>query len=76
MADPFDTAQELEQLHRQHALKAAQSRQQEPAQDIDEWGLVHCIDCSDIIPHERLAIKPNAARCITCQQLTELQERC
>jgi DnaK suppressor protein len=30
-----------------------------------------CIDCSDAVPYERLAVYPTAKRCVRCQQQRE-----
>lgn len=69
MTDIIDHAKDTEMRQRKQALEAQKQRAQEPPQDKDEDGTVYCINCVDIIDAERLAAKPNAARCIQCQEL-------
>ena len=74
--DVLDDAKQLEMRQRDQALASHQARQEpEPEQWIDN-GIVCCIDCEVPIPTERLDAKPNAARCIECQSLYELQDHC
>lgn len=76
MADDLDRAKDLEIWQRDNALKAQALKAKEPPQDIDQDGNVWCIDCGDKVAPERLNAKPNAARCIDCQGLHELKDRC
>ncbi|MGH1460985.1 MAG: TraR/DksA C4-type zinc finger protein [Neptuniibacter sp.] len=69
MTDIVDNAKKLELKQRQVALKNALSHR-EPEQDIRD-GKAFCISCGIEIPAARLAVKPNAARCIHCQQIEE-----
>ncbi len=73
--DQLDEAKALEMADRQRAIANHQAKAQEPEQWIDN-GIVCCIDCEVPIPTERLDAKPNAARCIECQSLYELQDHC
>ncbi|MDP2548500.1 MULTISPECIES: TraR/DksA C4-type zinc finger protein [unclassified Oceanobacter] len=76
MPDFLDAAKELEQQDRERALANHSARlKPEPAQWVQD-GVVMCIDCACDIEPERLAAKPNAARCIDCQQLHELKDHC
>ena len=74
MTDVLDAAKDLEMHQRQQALAAQQQRAQEPPQDIDDDGTVYCIDCMNIVSPERLAAKPDAARCIHCQHSHEVTQ--
>lgn len=73
--DWTDDATRQEQADRERALAKQHSRSAEPAQWV-ERGVVLCIDCAEPISLKRLAAKPNAARCIDCQQLFELMDHC
>lgn len=70
--DQLDIAKELETTYRQKALEKALANNPEPEQWIEN-GQVLCIDCEAVIPPKRLAAKPNAARCITCQHKQEVK---
>lgn len=65
MADPFDKAQQLDELYRQMAL-ANRPRPLAEAPDEDEQGR-YCLDCGERISTARLNAKPDAVRCIECQ---------
>lgn len=69
--DPLDHAAELENMHRQLALKkqAASSRLHLPSRDT-------CIDCDIDIPEERKALG-GVERCIECEgyRLQEKRQR-
>lgn len=69
MSDQLDNATELEQMHRDAALKAAQQRLPEPPQEHDEHGTVICRECGDAILPARLAIQPTTPWCTECKQL-------
>lgn len=69
MPDILDHAKDLEMRQRQDALNKA-LKHSEPEQDIRD-GTVVCIDCATAINPARLKAKPNAARCIHCQQIEE-----
>lgn len=68
--DVIDHAKELELKQRQIALNETLERASEPPQEIID-GVVICIACGIDIPVARLEAKPNAARCIDCQEIEE-----
>ena len=70
--DQLDIAEELETTYRQNALSHALASNVEPEQWIEN-GQMLCIDCDVVIPPKRLEAKPNAARCIQCQQRQEVE---
>lgn len=70
MPDQLDRAKKLEMGHRQASLENTLQQAQEPPQEILD-GVVVCIDCGINIPLDRLAAKPDAARCINCQSRKE-----
>ena len=72
MTDQLDHAKALEMRHREAAIQEARDTASEPPQQIIA-GVVHCIDCNDLVSSQRLRAKPNAARCIHCQTLKEKQ---
>ncbi|MGO2235545.1 MAG: TraR/DksA family transcriptional regulator [Marinomonas sp.] len=70
MTDQFDRASELEQEHRDRALAAHRNRPiEEP--DEDEYSVRYCLDCSHIIPKQRVELVPHAVRCVSCQNKKE-----
>jgi DnaK suppressor protein len=71
----FDLAQELEEKHRVKSLavQAAAAATKEQPLVID--GVRVCLDCRDPIGKKRLKAKPDAARCVECQELKEKQNR-
>tara|TARA_B110000211_G_scaffold15953_1_gene16679 strand:+ start:11953 stop:12177 length:225 start_codon:yes stop_codon:yes gene_type:complete len=73
--DILDRAKDLEMNERKRAIAAQREKSKEPAQLIVD-GEVLCIDCDDAVSKPRLAAKKNAARCIGCQSLHELQDHC
>lgn len=73
--DWTDDASELEQFDRERSLANQQAHSAEPEQWIEN-DTVFCIDCAEPVSPRRLAAKPNAARCIDCQQLFELMDHC
>lgn len=42
---------------------------------VAEGSFGECVDCSNAIPHGRLAANPSAARCIACQERAEAAQR-
>jgi len=71
--DDADRAKQLEMQQRQRAIDNALS---EPDHGWGESQLtvsneIVCIDCYDPIPKERLAIKPDACRCVDCKEVWE-----
>jgi RNA polymerase-binding transcription factor DksA len=45
------------------------------SQDIDEDGVVWCLDCAAPVEPERLARHPHLVRCIGCQEAFEQRQR-
>ena len=70
MPDILDQAEQLESRQRLEALLHVQQSNYEPEQ-YNFQGKVLCIDCDLPIQSKRLYAKPNAARCIDCQELWE-----
>ncbi|CAA0111633.1 RNA polymerase-binding transcription factor DksA [BD1-7 clade bacterium] len=69
--DIIDDAKAREEQDRARAIEHHNSqRKQEPAQQ-KAGRYVVCIDCCEPISAQRLAAKPNAARCIDCQGFLE-----
>lgn len=74
MPDLLDAAEQAEHRQRQEALDRTLAKAQEPLQlRID--GQICCLDCEAPIAANRLAAKPDAPRCIPCQQRKELQDK-
>ena len=72
--DILDDAKKAEMEDCDRALANHFARTIEPAQDIEN-GIVYCIRCGREVERERLAVKPNAARCVECQTIHEQLER-
>ncbi|MGD9858856.1 MAG: TraR/DksA C4-type zinc finger protein [Marinobacterium sp.] len=71
MTDIYDRAQARELQNQQEAeARYRASLQPEPEQQVVA-GVVICIDCDEPVQPARLTAKPNAARCISCQQIHE-----
>lgn len=75
MSKQFDLAQELEEKHRAKALArfAEALAVTEPQLSID--GVRVCLDCQEPLTKKRLKAKPDASRCVECQELREKQNR-
>lgn len=71
MTDQLDRAGELEQRHRDAALKAATQKRQMPAQIHDAQGRVVCLECEDAIPQARLDAQPGTPWCVECKTRTD-----
>jgi len=73
----FEHAAQLEQQERDRGIKAAQlAAMPEHSRKLANGKLMfpdfdhlHCYDCDEEIPHERLAL--GKVRCVTCQTLLE-----
>jgi len=75
MTDIGDIAQERDQGFTAAALKhQATEREKEPEQLVEN-GEVLCVGCGEAIQPERLKAKPDAARCIYCQEIHEARRR-
>ncbi len=70
--DVFDRASELEQADQQRMIDRHRQRVQLPPVVID--GVPCCRDCEEPIA-DRLAVNPQACRCLECQQRQELRDR-
>lgn len=72
---PADTASEIADLDRENAMlehTATQRAEVEAALarlDDGTWGT--CTDCGSEIPAARLEFRPEAARCVACQEVFE-----
>ena len=72
---PAEIASDLSEADREEALvEAAQARKEEAVEalarlDAGTYGT--CVDCGATIPAARLEFRPEAARCLACQELFE-----
>jgi len=73
--DDADRAKDYEMKDRQAALNAALNRDPLPEQRRNDSGDIICIDCEQRIEPERLAVRPQAVRCVTCKQHWENAQR-
>lgn len=67
--DIIDSAQEMQELHRQQSLSDALNnryRVREEPLVID--GVRCCLSCEEPISEERLRVQPDAVRCTLCQE--------
>jgi phage/conjugal plasmid C-4 type zinc finger TraR family protein len=68
--DIADQAHEVEELHREQALRAALMKKTivvKMATAAAAFQITECVDCSEPIPRERLQVYPAATRCVECQ---------
>lgn len=72
---PADAATNLSDADRAEALVEATDRQraqvQEALQRIEDGAYGSCVNCGRTLPDERLEARPEAARCIECQEQLE-----
>jgi DnaK suppressor protein len=70
-ADPADAGTNLAESDRSEAvLAAARARRAlviDALRRLDEGSYGTCVDCGGSVPEGRLEVKPEAARCLTCQ---------
>lgn len=70
-----DTASELSDNDREEAVLEVVSRQRAEVlaalRRLDEGSYGRCVVCGQPLPDERLEARPEAARCVRCQQLAE-----
>ena len=71
MSDDVDRAQTLETFGRDLALRQALGR----VETIRPSRPGICVDCADPIETGRLAARPGARRCLTCQEAHERVRR-
>jgi DnaK suppressor protein len=73
-----DLGTELSEADREEALAdAAEARREEALAALarlDGGTFGTCVDCGEKIPEERLLFRPEAARCLACQQRFEDRE--
>lgn len=72
---PADSGTNLADADREEAsieiLHAQQERVQEALARVDAGTYGRCVDCGSELPDERLEARPEAARCVNCQQRAE-----
>ena len=75
---PADTASELSEADREEALAEAAAARREEAQAalarLDAGTYGRCVDCGEQIVEARLEFRPEAARCLPCQEKFEAAE--
>lgn len=67
MTDQFDRAAEVEQLHRDAAIRRHKHQ--------SAVSLLYCEDCGEPIPEQRRRLIQGVTRCIDCQQAHERRQR-
>jgi DnaK suppressor protein len=75
MPDLYDRAQEREQQNTEEAQARYRASLTPEPEQLVVGGVVLCIDCDDAVQPARLKAKPNAARCIHCQNQYEQEHR-
>jgi DnaK suppressor protein len=73
MSDIADQTEALEAFQRELALQAQAGRRDTTPQVL-VGGIVECCDCGDAVSAERLDALPDAARCVDCQALFEVEQ--
>lgn len=72
---PADSGANLADADREEAsieiLQAQQERVREALGRVDAGTYGRCIDCGAELPDERLEARPDASRCVDCQQRVE-----
>lgn len=72
---PADSATNLADADREEAsleiLQAQQERVREALARVDAGTYGRCVDCGATLPDERLEARPEAERCVDCQQRVE-----
>jgi DnaK suppressor protein len=72
---PADTASELADADREEAVLEVALRQRDEVRAalrrVDDGSYGACVDCGQQLPDERLDARPEAARCVRCQQRRE-----
>src|SRR4051794_9793716 len=72
---PADSGTNLVDADREEAsleiLLAQQERVREAIARVDAGTYGRCVDCGNALPDERLEARPDAARCVSCQQRAE-----
>lgn len=69
---PADSATNLSDSDREEAVLEVVSRERQAIADaldrLREGSYGNCVDCGTALPAERLEARPEAARCVSCQQ--------
>lgn len=72
---PADSGTNLADADREEAsleiLQAQQERVREALARVEAGTYGQCVDCRAALPDERLDARPDAARCVNCQQQAE-----
>jgi RNA polymerase-binding transcription factor DksA len=72
---PADSGANLADADREEAsleiLAAQQERMREAIARVDAGTYGRCVDCGSELPDERLEARPEASRCVDCQQRAE-----
>lgn len=72
---PADSGTNLADADREEAsleiLHAQQERIREALARLDAGSYGQCVDCGQALPDERLEVRPEASRCVSCQQRAE-----
>ncbi len=75
MPDLYDRAQARDLQNQQDAEARYRAKLPPEPEQLVVAGVVLCIDCDEPVQPARLKAKPNAARCIYCQQDYERSHR-
>ena len=67
----FDLAFEKTEFEREEAIRRILSQLPDEGPALDEDGNRLCVDCEELIPFKRLALVPQAVRCVECQAIAE-----
>jgi RNA polymerase-binding transcription factor DksA len=72
---PADSGSNLADADREEAslevIRAQQERVREALARVEDGTYGKCVDCGRELPDERLEARPEAARCVDCQQKVE-----
>lgn len=72
---PADSGTNLVTADREEAtieiVRAQQERVREALERLEAGTYGRCVDCGAELPDERLEVRPEAARCVSCQQQAE-----
>jgi DnaK suppressor protein len=72
---PADSGSNLAHADREEAtleiVRAQQERVREALSRLDQGTYGSCVDCAQQLPDARLEARPEAARCVDCQQRAE-----
>lgn len=73
---PAEAASELTELERDEAVRAVVEGQRQEVlaalERLDAGSYGRCVECGMDLPEERLDARPEAARCVACQQDLEI----